>query len=53
MAPVREKLQQSRFVEARQHDAEAPLQGHLVEHLRRRWNSTMEPAESSADTEAR
>ncbi len=30
------ELQQGRSVEARQHDAEAPLQGHLVEHLRRR-----------------
>ena len=30
------ELQQGRSVEARQHDAEAPLQGHLAEHLRRR-----------------
>ena len=29
-------MQQGRSVEARQHDAEAPLQGHLAEHLRRR-----------------
>jgi hypothetical protein len=33
-APV--VLQQGRSVEARQHDAEAPLKGHLAEHLRRR-----------------
>jgi hypothetical protein len=33
-APV--VLQQGRSVEARQHNAEAPLQGHLAEHLRRR-----------------
>ncbi len=32
------KLQQGRSVEARQHDAEAPLQVHLVEHLRR-WGA--------------
>jgi hypothetical protein len=31
-----QELQQGRSVEARQHDAEAPLQSHLVEHLRRR-----------------
>jgi len=30
------KVQQGRSVEARQHDAEAPFQVHLVEHLRRR-----------------
>ena len=30
------ELQQGRSVEARQHDAEAPLQGHFAEHLRRR-----------------
>ena len=30
------ELQQGRSVEARQHDAEAPLQGHLAEHLGRR-----------------
>ena len=31
-----QELQQGRSVEARQHDAEAPLQGYLVEHLRHR-----------------
>jgi len=31
-----QELQQGWSVEARQHDAEAPLQGHLVEHRRRR-----------------
>src|SRR5215468_8520802 len=31
-----QELQQGRSVEARQHDAEAPLQDYLVEHLRRR-----------------
>ena len=31
-----QELRQGRSVEARQHDAEAPLQGHLVEHPRRR-----------------
>ena len=30
------EVQQGRSVEARQHDAEAPLQRHLAEHLRRR-----------------
>jgi hypothetical protein len=30
------ELQQGRSVEARQHDAEAPVQRHLAEHLRRR-----------------
>ena len=30
------ELQQGRSVEAAEHDAEAPLQGHFVEHLRRR-----------------
>ena len=30
------EMSEGRSVEARQHDAEAPLQGHLTEHLRRR-----------------
>src|SRR5262245_11554170 len=36
MARGPQELQQGRSVEARQHDAEAPLQVYLLEHLRRR-----------------
>ena len=51
------ELQQGRSVEARQHDAEAPLQGHLAEHLRRRaaggedgaGHSRLVPAEPPRD----
>jgi hypothetical protein len=32
------ELQQGRSIEATEHDAEAPLQRHLVEHLRR-WGA--------------
>ena len=36
MAAAARELHQGRSIEATEHDAEAPLQGHLVEHFRRR-----------------